>query len=56
MTIAAPTMSRVIATITSGFGQALGYAHFETQLMARLQFPSGGEAAKTLFLQIHYFL
>ena len=32
------------------------YAHFETQLMARLQFPSGGEAAKTLFLQIHYFL
>jgi hypothetical protein len=32
------------------------YAHFETQLMGRLQFPSGGETAKTLFLQIHYFL
>jgi hypothetical protein len=32
------------------------YAHFEAQLMGRLQFPSGGDAAKTLFLQIHYFL
>jgi hypothetical protein len=32
------------------------YAHFETQLMGRLQFPSGGDAAKTLFFQIHYFL
>jgi len=24
--------------------------------MGRLQFPSGGDAAKTLFFQIHYFL
>ena len=32
------------------------YAHFEAQLMGRLQFPSGGEVAKTLFFQIHYFL
>ena len=34
----------------------LPYAHFEAQLMGRLQFPSGGDAAKTLFFQIHYFL
>ncbi len=32
------------------------YAHFEAQLMGRLQFPSGGDAARTLFFQIHYFL
>ena len=32
------------------------YAHFELQLMERVQFPSGGSAANTLFLQIHYFL
>ena len=32
------------------------YAHFELQLMERVQFPSGGSAAQTLFLQIHYFL
>jgi hypothetical protein len=32
------------------------YAHFEAQLMGRLQFPSGGDAAKTLFFQVHYFL
>jgi hypothetical protein len=32
------------------------YAHFEAQLMGRLQFPTGGEAAKTLFFQLHYFL
>jgi len=32
------------------------YAHFEAQLMGRLQFPTGGEAAKTLFFQVHYFL
>ena len=31
-------------------------AHLEAQLMGRLQFPSGGETAKTLFFQIHYFL
>jgi hypothetical protein len=32
------------------------YAHVELQIMGRLQFPSGGEAAKTLFMQLHYFL
>ena len=34
----------------------LPYAHFELQLMERVQFPSGGSAANTLFFQIHYFL
>lgn len=32
------------------------YAHFELQLMGRLQVPSGGSAASTLFFQVHYFL
>jgi len=32
------------------------YAHFELQLMERVQFPTGGSAANTLFLQAHYFL
>jgi hypothetical protein len=32
------------------------YAHFELQLMGRLQFPSGGSVASTLFFQVHYFL
>jgi hypothetical protein len=32
------------------------YAHGEVQLMGRLQFPSGGAVAKTLFIQLHYFL
>ncbi|HZL19955.1 MAG TPA: hypothetical protein VFG23_19625 [Polyangia bacterium] len=32
------------------------YAHIELQLMGRLQFPTGGNAASTLFFQIHYFL
>jgi hypothetical protein len=32
------------------------YAHFELQLMGRLQFPSGGSTASTLFFQVHYFL
>ena len=32
------------------------YAHVELQLMERLQFPSGGSAASTLFFQVHYFL
>ncbi len=34
----------------------LPYAHLELQLMERVQVPSGGSAANTLFLQIHYFL
>jgi hypothetical protein len=32
------------------------YAHFELQLMERLQFPTGGSPAETLFFQVHYFL
>jgi hypothetical protein len=32
------------------------YAHFEVQLMERLQFPTGGDMANTLFMQLHYFL
>ncbi len=32
------------------------YAHFELQVMGRLQYPTGGETAKTFFFQIHYFL
>jgi hypothetical protein len=32
------------------------YAHCEAQLVGRLQFPSGGDVAKTLFFQVHYFL
>ena len=31
------------------------YPHFEMQLMGRLQYPSGGDAAKTFFAQAHYF-
>ena len=34
----------------------LPYAHVELQLMERLQFPTGGSPANTLFFQIHYFL
>jgi hypothetical protein len=32
------------------------YAHFELQLMERVQVPTGGSAANTLFIQAHYFL
>jgi hypothetical protein len=31
-------------------------AHLELQVMGRLQFPSGGDIAKTLFAQLHYYL
>jgi hypothetical protein len=31
------------------------YAHVELQLLGRLQFPAGGDAAKTVFAQAHYF-
>ena len=31
------------------------YPHFEAQVMGRLQFPAGGDVAKTLFAQLHYF-
>jgi hypothetical protein len=32
------------------------YAHVELQMMGRLQFPSGGAAARTFLAQIHYYL
>jgi hypothetical protein len=32
------------------------YAHIELQAVGRLQHPTGGETAKTLFIQLHYFL
>ena len=32
------------------------FPHFEAQLMGRLQFPTGTDAARTLLLQVHYFL
>ena len=32
------------------------YAHFELQGMYRVEIPSGGQTAKTFFLQLHYFL
>lgn len=34
----------------------LPYAHFELQVMGRLQFPAGGDVASTLFAQLHYIL
>jgi hypothetical protein len=32
------------------------YAHIELQVLGRLQFPSGGDAARTLLVQLHYYL
>jgi hypothetical protein len=32
------------------------YAHIEVQLLGRLQFPAGGDVARTLLAQVHYFL
>ena len=32
------------------------YPHVEMQLMGRLQFPAETDVAKTLFIQVHYFL
>jgi len=32
------------------------YAHVELQLMERVQFPEGGQAANTILLQMHYYL
>lgn len=32
------------------------YAHVELQVMGRVQFPAGGEAAQTLLAQLHYWL
>jgi hypothetical protein len=43
-------------TAATGLVNWFPYAHFDLQLMGRLQLPSGGETAKTLFLQVHYFI
>ena len=43
-------------TAATAFVNWFPYAHVELQLMGRLQFPTGGSAASTLFFQIHYFL
>ncbi len=32
------------------------YAHIELQALGRLQFPAGGATARTLLLQVHYYL
>ncbi|HXU03823.1 MAG TPA: hypothetical protein VN903_22815, partial [Polyangia bacterium] len=42
-------------TAATGLINWFPYPHFELQVMGRLQYPSGGEAAKTLFAQAHYF-
>jgi hypothetical protein len=50
---------RVRDTATNAAALLVGwfpYAHIEFQLMGRVQFPSGGDAAKTLFAQLHYML
>jgi hypothetical protein len=42
-----------------GFTGLVGWfpvAHGEIQLMGRLQLPEGGRVAKTVFLQVHYYL
>jgi hypothetical protein len=40
----------------TAFASWFPYAHFELQALGRLQFPSGGDAAKTFFIQLHYYL
>jgi hypothetical protein len=34
----------------------LASAHFEVQFLGRLQFPTGSDTARTLMVQLHYFL
>jgi hypothetical protein len=41
---------------TTGLVSWFPYAHFELQAMERVQFPAGEPAAKTFFIQLHYFL
>jgi hypothetical protein len=41
---------------TTGLLSWFPYAHFELQAMGRVQVPSGGQVAKTFFVQLHYFL
>jgi hypothetical protein len=42
-------------TAATGLLNWFPYAHCELQVMGRLQFPSGGDVAKTLFVQGHYY-
>jgi hypothetical protein len=41
---------------TTALASWFPWAHVELQAMGRLQFPDGGQTAKTFFLQLHYFL
>jgi hypothetical protein len=43
-------------TAATGLLSWFPYAHFEVQLMLRTDIPGGGDAAKTFFAQLHYFL
>jgi hypothetical protein len=53
--------SQVDLTVNDAWTAATGllnwfpYAHCELQVMGRLQFPTGGDVAKTLFIQGHYY-
>jgi hypothetical protein len=40
----------------TGFASWFPYAHFELQVLGRLQMPSGNHDNKTFFVQLHYFL
>jgi hypothetical protein len=42
-------------TATTALVNWFPYPHVELQVMGRLQFPAGGDIAKTLFTQLHYF-
>jgi hypothetical protein len=50
------SVSRAAYDATTAFVSWFPYAHFELQALGRLQFPSGGQTAKTFFVQLHYFL
>jgi hypothetical protein len=43
-------------TAATGLISWFPYAHFEAQIMLRADIPGGGDAAKTFFAQLHYFL
>ncbi len=45
--------ARGAATVVVGW---LPYAHFEAQIVARAELPTGGDVAKTLLAQLHCFL
>jgi hypothetical protein len=41
---------------TTGLLSWFPYAHIELQALGRVQLPTGGQTAKTFFVQLHYFL